>query len=268
MDQHALEYFQPYSDDSLTGHFHRVISLHDNPEFQWQELCKKSLLLNRGWFELAQLNPSDRIAFLYDFWMTKMPYHPKLDSSLQQFFSRLDDIGIYITQLKFDDPCEAHLVYSLAHNGGFYRGSCPATDDQIISLEKEFTNTILPPDYLSFLQIHNGFAKLTDTGILGTDQVPLTYQKLQLFCDRTEAVLTTDNNSVNPKSLIPFYESFGLPFFQCFWEDWYPENEMGNVYYSGRTNSISDCVQGNSSTETLAFNTFTDWLIFYLEQIE
>lgn len=268
MDQHALEYFQPYSDDSLTGHFHRVIALHDNPEFQWQTLSKESPLICRGWFELAHLTPTDRITFLHDFWVTKLPYHPRLESSLTQFFDSLDDIGIFVTQLKFDDSCQVQLVYSIANNGGFYQGFCPATEDEIIALKNAFIPHILPTDYLAFLQIHNGFAKLNDTGILPSSKVPGTHLLLQSIADKPDRVLTSDDKIVDPRTLIPFYESFGMPFFQCFWTEWYPENEMGNVYYSDTTNSISNCTQGNSSIETMAFNTFTDWLLFYLEKIE
>jgi hypothetical protein len=59
-----------------------------------------------------------------------------------------------------------------------------------------------------------------------------------------------------------------MPFFQCFWGEWYPEREMGNVYYSGFTRSISDYTQFGVGVETMAFETFTDWLMFYLETIE
>ena len=59
-----------------------------------------------------------------------------------------------------------------------------------------------------------------------------------------------------------------MPFFQCFWLEWYPEDEMGNVYYSGVANTISDLAAKATSAENMAFPTFTDWLMFYLETIE
>jgi hypothetical protein len=71
----------------------------------------------------------------------------------------------------------------------------------------------------------------------------------------------------HPKSLIPFYESFGQPFFQCFWGDWYPDQEMGNVYYSNATKKILVSNKKDDCLETMAFETFTDWLVFYLEKL-
>jgi hypothetical protein len=59
-----------------------------------------------------------------------------------------------------------------------------------------------------------------------------------------------------------------MPFYQCFWAEWYPEQEMGNVYYSGESKTISDVFGSFSSSETMAFTTFTDWLMFYLERID
>lgn len=268
MDHHALEYFQPYSDDRLTGHFHRVIALHDNPEINWENLSLEVPNLCRSWFELAHLSSKERIDLLHDFWLFKIPYHPKLDGALDRFFGSLDDIGIFITQLKFDDPYQIQLVYSVAKNGGFYRGLLPASEESIIALEKAFPNVIFPTDYLLFLQIHNGFGKLTDTGILSSEDVAKAYNEFQDRLKRLDSPTTSNQKGVNPKTLIPFYQSFGMPFFQCFWGEWYPENEMGTVYYSSTTNTISDCTKANPDIESMAFDTFTDWLLFYLEQFD
>ena len=82
-----------------------------------------------------------------------------------------------------------------------------------------------------------------------------------------KGVTNTKGELINPHSLIPFYESFGMPFYQCFYKDWYPETEMGNIYYSGNTNTISDVKNKDPSSEAMAFSTFSDWLIFYLETI-
>ena len=73
---------------------------------------------------------------------------------------------------------------------------------------------------------------------------------------------------MDPKKLYPFYVSFNLPCYQCFWAEWYPEQEMGNIYYSNITQSMSCVENGNSSPENLSFATFIDWLMFYLEQID
>jgi hypothetical protein len=83
-----------------------------------------------------------------------------------------------------------------------------------------------------------------------------------------DPITTPSGAIVNPASLIPFYESFGMPFFQCFWGEWYPEQEMGNVYLSPASRMISTCKKRGECDESLAFETFTDWLMFYLEKID
>jgi hypothetical protein len=267
MDHHALEHYSSYSEKAPHGHFHRVIPLHDQPSLSWKEASEMAPRLCRGWYELAQLAVQDRIEFTRDFWLAKLPYHAHLSEFIVKFFASLDDIGIFLTQQKYEDPFDVHLVYSLAGNSGFFHGEPPASEAEIITLQKVFLDYILPVDYLAFLQIHNGFAKLTDTGITPSTAMKESYEAFQEIVEQ-DPVTTMKGKAVNPKSLIPFYKSFGLPFFQCFWGEWYPEQEMGTVYYSGMTKTISTCVKADDDVETMAFKTFADWLMFYLEKID
>lgn len=268
MDYHIKEYYCPSSDESPRGNFHKVIALHEAPDIDWESLTAKIPSLCRGWYELAHLSVKDRIEFTRDFWLSKLPYHLKFPDFLMNFFDSLDDIGVFITQQKFDDPLDAHLVYSLKGNSGFYSGSPPISEEGVAQLQREFSEYIFPDDYLAFLKIHDGFSKTTDcTGIIKSSNMYKTYEKFQEMLAQ-ESLTTSQGAAVNPKTLIPFYESFGMPFFQCFWAEWYPENEMGNVYYSGTTKTISDVKTGDPSSESMAFPVFSDWLMFYLEQIK
>lgn len=268
MDSHATEYYTAYSDASPHGHFHKVIPLHDRKDMNWDEASTIAPKLCRGWYELSQLPREDRIEFTKEFWLTKMPYYPGLDEVLIKFFSCIDDIGIFLIQNQDQEPFNIQFVYSLKDNGGFFHGEPAAEESELIALQKLFPDYILPADYLDFLQIHNGFAKLTDSGILKTSEMEETYRQFQMMLENEEPLITAKGINVNPKSLIPFYKSFGMPFFQCFWGEWYPGPEMGNVYYSNITKTISDCTKPDCHVETMAFETFTDWLMFYLEIIE
>lgn len=268
MDQHALEYYRSFSEETPYAHFHRVIALHEEPVLDWKEASELAPRLCRGWFELSRLSTNDRLEFIRDFWCAKLTGYPEFVEFVLKFFNSLDDIGIYLTQQKYDDPFVVQLVYSLSENSGFFHGSPPAEEDEIIHLQKVFSNYILPPDYLDFLRIHNGFAKLTDSGITETPQMYENYENLQSMLEKGEPLRTTSGAQVNPKALIPFYKSFNMPFFQCFCGEWYPGQEMGNVYYSGLTHTISDFEKGELGIETMAFENFTDWLMFYLEKIE
>lgn len=268
MDSHVKEHFRQYSEETPSAHFHKVISLHDDNRYQWGDIHRMVPKMCKGWFELSKLKPSDRIEFIREFWNSKLKYRPDLTKSLNDFFSLLDDIGIFITQQRFDDPYDAQLVYSLKGDSGYYHGLIPATEDDIRSLQKMFPEYTFPLDYLAFMQIHNGFSKGTDTGIIPTYQMWGSYQQFQSALALEDAITTLSGEIVDSNNLIPFYESFGMPFYQCFWASWYPQEEMGNVYYSGLTKKIPDVKDIILGEESMAFPTFIDWLMFYLELID
>lgn len=269
MDHHLKDFFSKHSDETPRGSFHSVIALHASPDIDWKTISKQAPNLSKGWYELSRLPTKDRIEFTREYWLTKLPYREGFSEFLTRFFEALDDIGIYMIQKKYDDPYDVNLVYSLKGDSGFYRGGLPASDEAIARLKKTFPDVLLPTDYLAFLQIHDGFWKTTDcTGIAHTSQMRELYKRFQDLVEKVDILKTTDEIEVDPKTLIPFYESFGMPFFQCFWSEWYPEGEMGNVYYSDLTKTISCSRSRESNIENMAFPTFIDWLKFYLERIE
>lgn len=268
MDHHINDFYQTTSEDAPRGNFHRVIPLHEKKDYGWNEIKNLAPDIPKGWYELARLTPQDRIDFIREFWISKLTAYPKLPNFLGNFFSHLDDIGIFLIQRKFDDPYECHLIYSIRNNGGFFTGLPPASEANILKLKQSFPEIIFPEDFLRFLSIHDGFSKTTDTGIIRSFKMLENYTAFQEMLSALNSVETNSGEPVNPKTLIPFYESFGMPFFQCFWAEWYPENEMGNVYFSNTTKTISNVKCRDLCSENLAFPTFAEWLIFYLETIE
>lgn len=267
MDKHIQDFYRHSSDDAPTGHFHEVKCLQKEKGLKWEELKDLAPDLCRGWYELAQLKAADRVEFSKEYWLSKLPFQPGLSKFLDKFFSTIDDVRVYIVQPQFDDPFEAHLVYSLRQNDGFFRGLSGAKEKDFQALQQEFPKIIFPEDFFAFLQIHNGFSKTTDSGILKTSEISENYNYLQKLIGSKEGLLKSGDYPIDPKNLIPFYKSFGMPFFQCFYTEWYPRNEMGNVYYSNVTNTISNLSQKESSVENMAFTTFDKWLMFYLEAI-
>lgn len=270
MDKHVGDFFRESATGSPLGNFSKVIRLHEAPHLDWETIHSAAPSLCRGWYELAHLPVRDRIQFSLDYWLTKIPYHPHLDDGLSRFFGSMDDIGIFLTQRKKDGPFEVCMVYSMSGDRGFYRGCPAASEDEIINLQKVFSDYILPDDYLAFLQLHSGFCKTTDmTGITCASKLYENYRKFQGLLNNQGVVRTKSGKEVDPKTLIPFYESFGMPFYQCFWDGWHPEQEMGNVYYSAESNTISDpTFTEEASMEQMTFPTFSEWLLFYLEQID
>lgn len=269
MDSHFNELFHEFSENSPKGNFHKVICLNEFLDMTWENISKLVPTLPRAWYELSQLPLEDRMEFLHEFWANKMKYHPGFSDVLKNFFSRLDDIGIYATQKLFDDPFHPQIVYSIANNSGFFRGCPPANEINLIDLQNSFPGVIFPQDYLAFLEVHNGFHKTTDcTGIIDSNNMYNAYQKFQELVQNHGEIYTKNNQPVDPKKLIPFYQSFGMPYFQCFWSEWYPENEMGVVYYSDSSHKVSDVNDGGTTIEHLCFSTFTDWLMFYIEPVD
>lgn len=269
MDRHINEYYQKSSDEGPHGNFHQSIALHEAPDIDWSEISVNVPILPKGWYELSQLKTKDRIEFTHDFWQAKLPYRNKFTQFIDSFFDSLDDIGIFLTQQHFDSPFEVEMVYSLKGSEGFYRGKPPIISGHLEQLNASFPNTTFPFDYIAFLKIHDGFCKTTDsTGITSSvDMVPL-YQSVLQLTEGNDIQITGRDTIIDPKCLIPFYESFGMPFYQCFYSEWYPEQEMGNVYYSAQSHTISDFLSKRESSATLAFPTFLDWLWFYLERVE
>jgi len=266
LEKHIREYFSLVSEDQGGGDYSHVIVLHNSPDVPWDEVKDLSTNLRRGWYELAQLSREDRIDFTRDYWLSKLPYRPKLQESIENFFERIDDIGVVLAQKREDLPYFAHLIYALKDDEGFFHGQAAMGEEDLETLIRVFPETIFPEDYLAFMEIHNGFSKTTDSGILCTHGIGEANRRFQQYMGPSNPLTTKKGEVVDPNNLIPFYESFGMPVFQCFWKDWYPENEMGNVYYSGITHTISDVVTTDESAENLAFHTFLDWLLFYLEK--
>lgn len=267
MDHHIKDFFSP-RDDALNGNFNKAISLNAELGMSWEDVVKLAPDIPRGWYELSRLNVPDRIEFTRDYCLSKMPYHRNLDDFITRFFDSIDDVYVYIIQKKIDHPFEAQLVYSLKDDKGFFRGGTPAKESDIQMLKSQFEGIIFPEDYLTFLQIHDGFWKTTDcTGLIFTKNLKKNYDLFQSMLSQEEAITTDSGTQLDPMRLIPFYESFGMPFYQCFWADWYPEQEMGNVYFSGVTKTISDVKGKGSSAESMSFPSFTDWLMFYMELI-
>jgi hypothetical protein len=196
-------------------------------------------------------------------------YHPKFSEFIDKFFASLDEIGVYLFQKKIDDPFEPFLVYSIANDSGFYRASPPVKEDEVLTMEIVFPGIIFPSDYLAFLRIHDGFFKTTDsTGVLRASEIKGSYDAFQLLFADEEGIVTESGQPLDPKKLIPFYVSFGMPYYHCFWAEWYPQQEMGVVYVRGAEKTVSDITRDGNLMEGLAFRTFTEWLMFYLERIE
>jgi len=259
-----------FSEGDSQKHFHQVIALHESPELEWSALSRQMPLLPRGWFELSRLGMEDRIEFTQEYWLSQLPLatseNVHLEKGLREFFENLDEIGIYALQSKKDGSFEMHMVYSQKDATGFFQGSPPATEEAIVSLAKRFGQISFPPDYLAFLRIHDGFSKYTDTGLIKSRDMAQVYQKLQHLLVE-EVLVKPDGQLIDPENLIPFYESFGLHCYQCFYTDWYPNDEMGNVYFSEQDRSVSNYHDNQMLEENLAFSSFLEWLVFYLEDI-
>lgn len=151
VDHHLKDFFSQSSEDETPrGNFHKVIALHESPDVDWETLSQQVPALPKGWFELAKLNTPVRIEFTREFWLSKLPYHPKLDDFLVRFFSDLDDIGIFLTQQKFEDPFSANLVYSLKGDRGFYKGNVPSSEEDLAQMQSLFPDYLFPQDYLDF----------------------------------------------------------------------------------------------------------------------
>ena len=210
----------------------------------------------------------DRIEFLGDYWSSALPFHVTFMPFLRRFFSSLETITLYFVQTTEADPLQPLLIYVLKDNAGFFQGNPPATEEDIIRLQEQFSDVVLPADYIAFLKIHDGFSKCSDTGITASTCMPSASTSFREALLEKSHLHACDGTRIEETSLIPFYQSYAFPCYQCFWAEWHPGEEIGNIYYSGLTHTVSNHLLGMNSPENQAFPTFLDWLMFYLESIE
>lgn len=258
MNSLACKFYEKGSE----ANYQEVFVLSECPQIQWSEISEKAPDLPRGWFELSRISAEERIEFSRDFWLDLLPFHPTATAALTDFFSSLDDVAVVVA--KKDEELQPEIVYSLADNSSFFRGLPPAIDEDLREFKKEI-GLNLPRDYLSFLKIHNGFGKLSDLGLLRIEDVGEARVRVQNLILKSEKTIRSGGSPVDPASLIPFFEAYGMSSFQSFFADWYPGSEMGNVYLSGIDYTISDTNDRKSWSENLAFATFSEWLAYYLQ---
>lgn len=256
MNKHVKRYFEEAREDSDRGHFHRVISV--GKDLPWESVQQEAPGIPRGWYELMQLDTESRLELFEQFWALKLEEHPLVED----FFERLEDITLFLVQQREGDPFNAHLVYSLKEEAGFYQGTAPLSEGEIEDLCL-FRGEPLPSDYLAFQSIHAQFGKNGDSGICSVKQMDEAWKLLQNFLNQRDPILFYDGEEIDRKKLIPFYNSYGRYSWQCFCGDWLPEEEMGNALISHETVFLPmlhvDCTEG------LAFPSFLDWLAFYLK---
>jgi len=241
--------------------FQEVIFLNEQHDLQWQEIVEKSPDLPRGWFELSRLDAGDSVELVRGFWLDSLPFFPSSHALIADFFDRLDSISVVI--VRGEEGLQPEMVYSLADGSSFFRGLPPATKKDIREFCTEMDRS-MPADYLAFLEIHNGFGKLSELGVLKVEDIGEARRYVQDLLWKCEEPLKSGGKIVDPSSLIPFYETLGMGSFQCFYADWYPTNEMGNVYLSGIDYKISNVADRKTWGENLAFPTFAEWLAYYL----
>lgn len=238
-------------------HFHEAFLLHEEKELSYEKACEIAPILPKGWWELGKLEKGVKLEFLRDFWLNALPYLPHIYHFLDTFFAQVNHVGVYCAQKKEKGPFEVYLSYSLKDQ--FFLGSPPLLEKEIERF-KRGVDFPLPEDFLNFLRIHNGFAKGEDTGIFPTGKL---LDERAFFLSEIEKIpegVRLKEKQVNPTLLFPFYRSFGLDIYQCFYKDWYPDGEVGNVLCSLSEKLVASW----SEQETLSFPSFLDWLTFYL----
>lgn len=236
------------------GRFHEVVALHGQRSSKWEQLKEVTPTLPKGWWELSQLDPSVKLEFIRDFWFNALPYVPHIYRALDTFFAEVNEVGVYLAKRKENGFFEPFLFYRLKDRS--FLGRPPLLEKEI----EKFKCSIdfpFPEDFLNFFQIHNGFFKGKDTGIFPSYKLSEEKEKFH----RKQEGIRLGKKMIDPELLFPFYQSFGLDVYQCFYKDWYPDGEVGNVFCS-----LSDKMVSNwKEEETLAFSTFLDWLTAYLE---
>lgn len=263
MNLQVSQYYQDFNENPGNNpKFCEVISLQDSPLLGFHEAKEKAPLLSKGWYELSELKRQDRIDFTEQYWLKTLPYFPSVDEKIRSFFASLDDVGVYLTKKHPSAPFECELVYSVSDGSTFFHGGPPLMESRIFQYRHPL-EVILPEDYLNFFKIHNGFRKYTDTGIFKLEEVQDRAIGLRFSMDQSEMEVKLHNKLVDPSTLIPFYQSFSRDSYQVFLTSWHPTCSFGNVLLDLGEGFIADY----KVKENLAFPSFLDWLVHYLEGV-
>lgn len=259
MNNQVLQFYAKSSVDE--GHpFYEVIFLDE--EMTWDTAHSMSPSLPKGWFEIANIDLESKIHLTEEFWLSKLPFTPLMQDKIVSFFQKVDDIGVFLTKIAPDSPFEVEMVYSIENNRGFFRGRPPLQDVEIRKIAGDL-NDVMPSDYLHFFSIHNGFSKNDDFGIFLLENIKNHMEWFQKNLLENHKSVFCANRPIDPKMLIPFYESKDLmQTYQCFYLDWLFGKEVGNVFYQEQ--KISDFHNPRLWEENLSYPTFFHWLIDYL----
>lgn len=247
------------------ANFEEVVILSDGSGKNWSDVAKLVPKFPRGWFELSRIPSEDRIEFAKSFWLSRLPFQPTAHAAITHFFDSLDDVGVVMAKSK--ECWVPQLVYSFLDNSSFFRGLLPALERDLEDLKSEL-NFSFPSDWMAFMKIHNGFGKLSDLDLLTVSAIPDARRKVMEMILQAPKKVQSGKIVVDAGALVPFFEASGLSSFQCFYADWYPGNEMGNVYFSGIDYTISDTDLVEGLSDNGAFATFLEWLTSYLEGME
>lgn len=242
--------------DSVLKYFgeNEVTLFHEERELQWEEAVKLCPRLTKGWFELSKLEGAIRLEFIRDYWINSLPYFPHVYAFFDRFFSQVQEVGIVGVK------GVPSMYYAL--ESAFFIGGLPLIDVEIEKIKGEIDYP-LPKDYLQFFRVHNGFSKGEDTGVFPSYALLDEAEKVQA----REQVIKCGLDIIDPHELFPFYRSFGLDVYQCFNKSWYVDGQVGNVLCSLAEGTMSNYKTREKGREYLAFPSFLDWLIFYLEDV-
>lgn len=234
--------------------------LKDEPSLDWNEA--KKLGVPRGWYELSKVSIEDRVDFVKALWLKTLSFHLRATEVIEEFFDSLDDIIVVACAESEDEPSRVELVYSFADNSTFFRGLVPAEEEDIFWAKRQLEPD-LPSDFWAFFRLHNGFGRRAELGLLALEDLEEARDRLIHRIVRSDKGLRLGGDPCDPYTLFPFFEQFGS--FQCFAAGWYPESEMGNVYFSGIDYTVSNVGNRKTWTENFAYPTFLEWLAAYLE---
>lgn len=229
-----------------------TIFLSELKGLSFEEGKKKAPRLTKGWHELCQLEDDIRFELIRDYWFNALPIISTFRAFIDRFFAKVEKVGMISTKLGI------FMTYTLKDRLECFFGGPPLIDEEIEALKGQIDFS-LPEDFCRFYRIHNGFFKGGDTGVYSSGVLVEEAQRFK----QMGHLLSLGAQKVSTDLLLPFYRSFGLDVYQCFYKEWYLDEGMGNVLCSLTEETISD-----PNRDPMAFPTFLEWLTFYMEEVK
>lgn len=146
-----------------------IIALHDREGLCYPAIQERAPKLPLGWYELSLQDREDRKEFVSSFWKSSFAYHPKMNKIIEGFFSKVEEVGIFLVKKEGELNFEAWMSYYHS-DACFYLARTPPLEEQVRRFSSTFEG-LYDPCLLDFYRMHDGCIKYRRGEVLNLERI-------------------------------------------------------------------------------------------------